>query len=107
VNILFIHPVNIDYPGGAERFIAEVSKRLVSRGHNVGVLYVDWAPHRFISAQNSYELLSHDVKLYRCSYVKLPRGFPILDPHCIAKLSKENDILYMSAYPLTKSLCIY
>jgi len=64
MNILFIHPVNIDYPGGAERFIVEASKRLISRGHNIGVLYAEWA-HRFISAQNSCELLSNGIKLYR------------------------------------------
>jgi glycosyltransferase involved in cell wall biosynthesis len=99
MKILFVHPLNIDYPGGGERFIVEVSKRLRLRNHIVGVLYVDWAPHEPVATQNSHELLRYGVKMYKCNYLKLPRGFPLVDPSCTLYLSKQFDLIYMSACP--------
>jgi hypothetical protein len=52
LNLLFVTPVSINYPGGAERWLYEVSTRLMKRGHDVGILYTDWTPGR-ISVNNS------------------------------------------------------
>jgi len=98
MNILFIHPVNIDYPGGAERFVVEVSQRLRLRGYSVGVLQVNWAPHKPVTMQNSLELLRLGIELHKCGYLKLPRGFPVFNPSCILQISRQYDLLYMSAY---------
>ena len=98
MNILYVHPVNINYPGGSERLVVELLTRLRQRGHKVGVLHAKWIPHTYEVSDNSSELLRNDIKLYECNCVKFKRGFPIVNPSYIIKLSKNYDLLYISAY---------
>ncbi len=98
MRILFIHPYHIDYPGGAEKWIVEVAKRLRIKGYKIGVLYVNYKPCK-ACALNSRELKKCGVELYVCSYIKLPRGFPIIDPQCTLRYIRAYDIVYVMAYP--------
>jgi hypothetical protein len=70
LGILFVTPVKLGYPGGAERWLCEVGMRLRERGHNVGILYTNWTPER-ASVMDITSLLK-DIKLYECSFVKPP-----------------------------------
>lgn len=97
MKLLFVHPAHIDYPGGAERFIVEVGKRLRLEGYDIGVLYVDW-PKLKLKANNSHELLKFGIKLYRCNYLKFKRGFPVIDLYYLNCLVKHYDAVYLSAY---------
>jgi len=107
MNILYVHPCNINYPGGAEKFVVEVFKRLRLRDYNIKILYTRWAPHKPVAKQNYYELVKYNVKLYECKYIKLPRGYPIIKPEHIVRESKKCDLLYMSAYsPNELTVCI-
>ncbi|ABL79118.1 glycosyltransferase family 4 protein [Thermofilum pendens] len=98
MKILYVNPANIDYPGGGERFAVEVLTRLSKRGHEVGVLHINWAPHPATSAGNESKLLDRGAELHKCGYIKLPRGFPVVDPRCLVKPSKQYDVLYIPAY---------
>jgi len=98
MRILFIHPHHIDYPGGAEKWVVEVVKKLKNKGHEIGVLYVNYMPHKKHTS-NSYILKECGAELYTCRYVKLPRGFPIIDLRCLLKHVRDYDIAYVLAYP--------
>jgi glycosyltransferase involved in cell wall biosynthesis len=98
LNLLFVTPVSINYPGGAERWLYEVSTRLMKRGHDVGILYTDWTPGK-ISVNNS-DFSFKDVKLYRCSFIKPPfRGMALVNIFSSRKIVNEYDLSYILAYP--------
>jgi len=100
LNILFITPVNLNYPGGAERWLCEVSMRLKTRGHRVGILYTNWVPGRGLVIDNHTKSLPKNVELYECSFVKPPfRGMALINIFSLQKLSNDYDLLYMFAYP--------
>jgi glycosyltransferase involved in cell wall biosynthesis len=98
LNLLFVTPVSINYPGGAERWLYEVSTRLMKRGHDVGILYTDWTPGK-ISVNNS-DFSFKDVKLYKCNFIKPPfRGMALVDIFSFRKIVNEYDLSYILAYP--------
>ena len=97
LSILFITPVNLGYPGGAERWLCEVGMRLRERGHNVGILYTNWTPERTLVMDITS--LPKDIKLYECSFVKPPlRGMALIDLSSIRRLLNDYDLSYMLAY---------
>jgi glycosyltransferase involved in cell wall biosynthesis len=101
LNLLFVTPVNINYPGGAERWLYEVSTRLMKRGHDVGILYTDWTPGK-ISVNNSdfFSDFFKDVKLYKCGFIKPPfRGMALVDIFSFREIVNEYDLSYILAYP--------
>jgi len=97
LNILFVTPVNLSYPGGAERWLCEVSTRLRRRGHEVGILHTDWVPER--TSVKRLISLPDDVKLYKCNFVKPPfRGMAVVDMFSLQKLINDYDLIYMLVY---------
>ncbi|RLF17428.1 MAG: hypothetical protein DRZ82_09810 [Thermoprotei archaeon] len=98
MKILFIHPYHIDYPGGAERWIVEIVKKLRNKGYEFGVLYVNYGSCKE-HVHNSRELEEYDTELYVCNHIKLPRGFPIINPRCVLSHIRSYDVAYVMAYP--------
>jgi glycosyltransferase involved in cell wall biosynthesis len=97
LNLLFVTPMSINYPGGGERWLYEVSTRLMKRGHDVGILYTDWTPGK-ISVNNSD--FFKDVKLYKCSFIKPPfRGMALVNIFSFRKIVNEYDLSYILACP--------
>ena len=100
MRLLFVHPYNIGYPGGAEKWVVEVATRLKNRKHEIGVINVNWPDDAtYLNAENLVDLLKHGVRVLKCSYIKLLRGYPILDPASLKKIVVDYDVLYVSAYP--------
>jgi glycosyltransferase involved in cell wall biosynthesis len=101
LNLLFVTPVSINYPGGAERWLYEVSTRLIKRGHDVGILYTDWIPGKI--SVNNLDFFSNffkDVKLYKCGFIKPPfRGMALVNIFSFRKIVNEYDLSYILAYP--------
>ncbi|MEM4000668.1 MAG: glycosyltransferase family 4 protein [Saccharolobus sp.] len=100
MNILFIHPFDIRYPGGAETWISEVAIGLKEKGHGVCILYSKYGDVNLYCSRNVFKnLKKHGVEVDACRYVKLVRGFPILDPLTLYKKLAYYDIVYFMAYP--------
>ena len=100
MKLLFVHPYNIDYPGGAEKWVVEVAIRLKRKKHEIGVVNVNWPNDAtYLNAKNSLNLLKHGIRVLKCSYIKLLRGYPMLNPSTLKKISACYDVLYVSAYP--------
>ncbi|MEM1510308.1 MAG: glycosyltransferase family 4 protein [Nitrososphaeria archaeon] len=98
MDILFIHPYNIEFPGGGETWISEVTTRLKERGHNIHILHTKY---NFLHNLRgiSKKLEKCGIKTETCSYVKLIRGFPLLDPLILSKRLDDYEIAYFMAYP--------
>jgi len=100
MKILFVHPYNIEYPGGAEKWIVEVSKRLKVKGHKIAIAFASWPCNSQSTITNNFTILARNrITLYKCSYIKLPRGYPIIDPKCILQIVSDYDIIYVYASP--------
>ncbi|MEB3773335.1 MAG: hypothetical protein GSR86_00210, partial [Desulfurococcales archaeon] len=99
MNILFIHPLHIDYPGGGEEFVTELSIKLRLRNHTVGILYPNWVLKQYRKINRTNKLKKYNVKTHECNYYKFIKGFPIIEPTCIWKNSKYYDIIYLTSYP--------
>jgi len=101
LNILFVTPVNLGYPGGAERWLCEVGMRLSKRGHKIGILYTSWAPKKTL-VTDIISLLhrSRSIRLYKCGFVKPPlRGMALVDIFSIRRVLNDYDLSYIFAYP--------
>ena len=101
LNLLFVTPVSINYPGGAERWLYEVSTRLIKRGHDVGILYTDWTPEKIsVNDSDFFSNFFKDVKLYKCGFIKPPfRGMALVDIFSSREIVNECDLSYILAYP--------
>jgi len=100
LNILFVTPTNLSYPGGAERWLYEVGMRLRARGHKVGILYTGWTPEKGLVINDYMKSLLKDIELYKCNFIKPPfRGMALINIFSLLKLSIDYDLLYMFAYP--------
>ena len=64
-SILFVTPVNLGYPGGAEKWLYEVIIRLRKRGHEVSVLYTACTPVKVLVIE-MVSSLSKDINIYKC-----------------------------------------
>jgi len=95
LKIVYIHPININYIGGGEKFIIEVLTRLQKRGHKVSLINTGWAP-RFITLSHAKSV---NFDIYYCRYVKSYRNSTIIEPSCLLSYARDNDLIYFSAVP--------
>ena len=99
MKITIIHPHTINYPGGAEKWIIDVSTRLVKRGHRVSVVYTSASLNPLMKTCNSRILKRHGVELVKCSSIKLPIGFPLINPWCVLEHVVDSELVYLMSYP--------
>lgn len=81
MNILFIHPFDIRYPGGAETWISEVAIGLKEKGHGVCILYSKYGDVTLYCSRNVFKnLKKHGVEVDACRYVKLVERLSYTQP---------------------------
>jgi len=99
LDILFVTPINLCYPGGGERWLYEVGRRLSKRGHRIGILYTSWTPEKILVTNISWPSCKN-IRLYKCGFIKPPlRGMALVDIFYIRKLLGSYDLSYIFACP--------
>lgn len=100
MKILIYSPYSIKFGGGGERWIIEVAKRLMDRGHDIKIVTTTFGTRELQDTfHTDLKKLKQSVEWIELPYYKLPLGILLLPPKAfreLLKIANSVDIVYFN-----------